>query len=190
MEQPTDTPWYCVDCGVRLKVEHDYCWNCGAKRWLPPAATVTEPGRQSTPDSTPAGTAPRAPAPPAARSGTTLVPGLGGLKLFFAVWGVLLMIWATYSLARVLSPVGRADLIQQVAGVPADQTVAIQYGVIIGAVALAVLHAIAFHGISRRQVSGWLVGVVVAGLWSIVLIGIPALWVLLLRTTREAFGLA
>jgi hypothetical protein len=162
MEEP-EPAWYCVDCGVRLRPEHEYCWNCGARRYRVPespaaAATVT----------------------PARPARSSPVPGLAGARFFFAFWGVLLAVWATYTLALLL-------YYSTTASRPA---LAISGLEIAAAALLALLHAVAYHGVTGFRRGGWVVGVVVAGLWSLVLIGLPALYVMLLRSTREAFGLA
>lgn len=159
----SEAAWYCVDCGVRLRPEHEYCWNCGARRWqTEPAAAPAAPRAGRT--------------DPQTRTGA---PGLGGLRFFFAFWGVLLMVWAAYRLAVVLYVVPGA----------ATEEIVLNAGLITAAVLLAGLHALAFHGISSLRVGGWVVGVVVAGLWSLILVGLPALYILLLRSTRDAFGL-
>jgi hypothetical protein len=93
---------------------------------------------------------------------------------------VLLAVWATYTLALLL-------YYSTTASRPA---LAISGLEIAAAALLALLHAVAYHGVTGFRRGGWVVGVVVAGLWSLVLIGLPALYVMLLRSTREAFGLA
>lgn len=153
--------WYCVDCGVRLNPEHEFCWYCGARRWR----------GDGVPDAPAAGRA--------RQRAQVAPPGLGGLRFFLGFWGVLLMVWATYRLAQILYFRPGAAL----------EDVALNGGLVAAAVLLALLHAVAFHGVSAYRVSGWVVAVVVAGLWSVILVGLPPLYVLLLRSTREAFGL-
>jgi hypothetical protein len=78
-------------------------------------------------------------------------------------------------------------------GVPpnARTTVLVIYGVVlIGAALVAVgLHAAAFYGLRRRRWWGWLAAVVVAGIWSLLIVGLPVLLRLVSRNVREAFGM-
>jgi hypothetical protein len=49
------------------------------------------------------------------------------------------------------------------------------------------LHATAYFGLRRRQPWGWIVAVIVAAAWSLVLVGIPVLLVLVRSSTRRAY---
>lgn len=120
---------------------------------------------------------------------------LGPLPWLFAAGAIFFLVWATQALAIFLSPVGRGQLLTEMGrqGVPASaqQTVMVAYGVaLIGAaLAAAALHAAAFYGLRRRRRWGWLSAVVVAGLWSLVIVGLPVLRRLIDRNVRQAFGI-
>jgi len=66
----------------------------------------------------------------------------------------------------------------------------VTYAVLLTVVLLlaAALHALAFYGLRRRRRAGWAVAVILAGRWSLLVIGIPFLCLLLRRDTRQAFG--
>jgi biotin transporter BioY len=55
---------------------------------------------------------------------------------------------------------------------------------------IAALHAIAFYGLRDRKRWGWVAAVLVAGAWSLVLVGIPVLAILLRPSTRRAYGVS
>jgi len=57
-------------------------------------------------------------------------------------------------------------------------------------VAAVVLHGIAYYGLRRRRIWGWICAVIVAGAWSLVVVGIPVLVFLLQRQTRQAYGIS
>lgn len=173
--EPEDAP-YCIGCGARLEAAHRHCWRCGAPRW--------------TPDRPPPG--PRT-GSFASRPQRTLV-GLGLLPWFYAAGAIFFLVWTTQRLAEFLSPVGRAAL----AGALTEQGIApsmqpaalIASGVVvIGAGLVAAgLHGAAFYGLQRRRRWGWLSAVVVAGLWSLLIVGIPVLLRLVDRNVRRAHG--
>jgi hypothetical protein len=97
--------------------------------------------------------------------------------------------------AIVAAPSGRVQVYQQLSlgGVPADQQFAFFMAYAVTFIALpaigAALHAIAFYGLRGRRRWGWAAAVLVAGLWSVLLIGIPFLHTLLKPSTRRAYGL-
>ena len=212
MEQ-RERPWYCTDCGVRLDGGHRFCWNCGARRWDPPEpasageAPAGAGGSKPSAGPSPAGQPPAGPgvrrvspprgagasADPAA--GSAPASPLGGVKLFFAVGGIFFLVLLAHDAAVLAAPAGRESLLQ---GAPSMGLAPGDAGVILDVWAVllllevlaAGLHAAAYYGIRRYRVSGWVVGVLVAGIWSVVLVGIPTLYVLLKRSTRERFGLA
>jgi len=113
----------------------------------------------------------------------------------YAAAAVLALLLVAQNAAIVSAPAGRAQVFQQLAagGVPADE----QYGFFVAYavtfIALpalaAALHAIAFYGLRGRRRWGWAAAVLVAGLWSLVVIGIPFLRTLLKPSTRRAYGL-
>ena len=95
----------------------------------------------------------------------------------------------------LLAPAGRTQLVTEMArqGVPADaQAMAlVVYGVFLigAALAAAGLHAAAFYGLRRRRWWGWLAAVIVAGFWSLLIVGLPVLLKLVSRNVRQAFGM-
>jgi hypothetical protein len=107
---------------------------------------------------------------------------------------VFFLVWATQALAVFLAPAGRGQLLAELArqGIPpsARPTLVLVYGVVMigGVLAAAALHAAAFYGLRRRRRWGWLSAVVVAGLWSLVIVGLPVLLRLIDRNVRQAFG--
>lgn len=183
-----DRPWYCTDCGVRLNPEHGYCWNCGAPRWAPPPPEA--PG-----DAPPAASSRPIPARQERAAPAGAGDGLAGVRVFVATGGVLCLVGIAYFAPFILSPAGRAALTgtQSQFGSPAAdpqsniQAVAV---IIVLLLVAAALHAVAYYGLRSYRVGGWVAGLLVAGLWSTILIGVPALVVLLRRSTRERFGLA
>lgn len=50
------------------------------------------------------------------------------------------------------------------------------------------LHGLAFYGLRRFRRWGWISAVVVASLWSLLIVGIPVLIRLVNRNVRQAFG--
>jgi hypothetical protein len=56
-------------------------------------------------------------------------------------------------------------------------------------VTAAALHATAYFGLKKLRLWGWIAAVIVAGAWSLILVGIPVLVLLLQRPTRRAFGM-
>jgi hypothetical protein len=174
MQPASDAPWYCIECGSRLETGHRYCWNCGAERWTPAV-------EQPQPDTRrPAGSA---------------LATVGPLAWLYAGGAVLALIYATVSLAGLLGPHGRSQVLNDLLtqpGLPvhAPSTllaiVAIQR-VVIPAIA-ACVHLLAFEGLRRTARWGWIAAVVVAVFWSAVIVGIPVLVLLLRSDVRRAFG--
>jgi hypothetical protein len=165
---------YCIGCGVRLEPAHRYCWNCGTARWAPD----------------------QAPAPPMVveARGSALHPTLGLLPWFYAAGAVFFLIWATRALAVFLSPSGRETMAATMTAqgiAPSMQAgLLVAYGVLLVGAALlaAALHGAAFYGLRRQRRWGWLSAVVVAGLWSLLVVGIPVLLRLVDRSVRRGFG--
>ena len=62
--------------------------------------------------------------------------------------------------------------------------------VVLFEVTAAALHAAAYFGMKKLRLWGWICAVIVAGAWSLIVIGIPVLVVLLQRPTRRAFGMS
>jgi hypothetical protein len=122
-------------------------------------------------------------------------PNLGWVQFFYAAGAVFWLISLAQTAAVVLAPAGRAQLRQQLAstGVPAADLDLALAGYCAAAVLLALiaasLHGVAFYGLRAKRRWGWVAAVLVAGMWSLVLVGIPFLYVLLKRSTRRAYGI-
>ncbi len=169
---------YCIACGTRLESSHGYCSRCGAERWPLPAPGPSGPPQPG-----------RIPAPPPGSA-----PALGALPWVYAAGSIFFLVWVSQALALFVSPAGRSqlggELARQGIATPARPAALAAYGtVLIGAGLLAaVLHAAAFYGLRGGRRWGWLAAVVVAGLWSLVVVGIPVLVRLVDGRTRAAFG--
>src|SRR5205807_1271110 len=104
------------------------------------------------------------------------------------------LVLATYYLAVLTAPAGRAQIVTAMIrqGMPASmQTeVLVTAGMISIGIPLvaAALHGAAFHGLRRQRRWGWIAAVVVAAVWSLLLVGIPVLVRLLNRDVRHSFG--
>jgi hypothetical protein len=172
---------YCIMCGAQLEAEHRFCWSCGAPRWVAESADAEPAAAGSEPAMLPA--APR-PQP----------VNLGVLPWFYAAGALLFLFWATEELAVFASPVGRAQILREIArqGYPADQQPWILAGqgvLVLGALlTVAALHAVAFFGLRNLRRWGWLAAVVIAGFWSLLVVGIPVLRRLLSPPVRQAYG--
>ena len=157
----------CAACGAGLEARHRYCWNCGAARPAPAArAEPTEDPR----------------------------PRLRALRIFFAAAAVFWLINLAQGLALFLAPNGRAQLAQQLSqsGVPQttlSETLMLSavFTVLI-LVGGAAINAAAFYGLGLRRPAGWVAAVLAAVMWSLVLVGIPVLYLLMKRSTRRACG--
>jgi zinc-ribbon domain len=165
---------YCVVCGERLQRDHRFCPACGAERWSPML-----PGSLPPP---PAVAADEEPAP---------VPGLAWVYAAGAVmWLVLLAINA----GEVAAGPSRAQMATDVraAGYGGDlfapMLVAYAVAMVLVPAVIAAIHAVAFYGLRAQRRWGWLAAVVVAGAWSLVLVGVPVLATLLRPAVRRAYG--
>jgi hypothetical protein len=120
---------------------------------------------------------------------------LGLLPWLYAAGAVFFLVWATQALALLLAPSGRAQLLNEMGrqGVPANAqaTVLALYGAFLigAALAAAGLHAGAFYGLRRRRWWGWVAAVIVAGFWSLLIVGLPVLLKLVSRSVRQTFGM-
>ena len=170
----TEGGGFCINCGERLAPEHRFCWSCGAERWRPPDA----PPVPATPE-------PPAPATP-----------VGGLTWIFAGGAVLWLISLAQTAGVLAASPTRAQLIDQLgkAGYHGQTAVTIAViegvGMLLVGLVVAALHAAAFYGLRDRKRWGWVAAVLVAGAWSLVLIGIPVLAILLRPSTRRAYGVS
>jgi hypothetical protein len=169
---------FCIQCGERLEPAHSFCPSCGSPRWSPPPQPA--PGQPPPPPSPP----PRAVPTQAPRA----------LPWIFAAGAILSLVSAAQAAAVLASGAGRAQLAQQlVAGgmspVSPSLVVAFATGQLVFYLLAAGLHALAYYGLRARTRWGWLAALLLAGLWSLVLVGIPMLFVLLRRSTRHAYGI-
>lgn len=172
VEVSNEIPWYCITCGSPLVAGHRYCGNCGAARWDPPAGES------------------RPPAPAQSPTSTTTAVTLGPLPTIYAMGAVWFLVVATLALATLISPHGRGQLIGTNMGLapPTYMMLSFAFEGIALPVLLAVLHGVAFYGLRRTARWGWVAAVVVAGFWSVILLGIPVLIRLLQPDVRRACG--
>jgi zinc ribbon protein len=193
-----ESTWYCIRCGVRLEPGHRFCPSCGAARWSPEPEQA-EPPLEAVPvrpppvPGTPVFGVRPAPAPQRAAAPGGRV-GLGLLPWFYALGAFLFLLEATQGLASLASPAGRAQLAAELTrqGSPASmqQGILTAYWTIQigGSLVAAALHGAAFYGLRRFRRWGWIAAVVVAALWSLVLVGLPVLIRLMNRNVRQSFG--
>ena len=163
---------YCIRCGERLAPDHLFCWACGAERWTP---------------------APVGPAPPAGPEPDP-APAMATAWIYGAGAVLWLLLLAQTAGVLAASPT-HAELLSQLAQAGYTGSTAVTLAVVEGALILlvtltiAAVHAAAFYGLRSRRRWGWVAAVLVAGAWSLVLVGIPVLRVLLLPQTRRAYGI-
>ena len=115
------------------------------------------------------------------------------LPFLFAAGAIFWLVNLTQTAALAASPVGRDELIQTLANTGLTQNASAFLAIYFVAVFMfeataAGLHGAAFYGLRRKRWWGWVVAVIVAGAWSLVLIGIPVFVYLLQRQTRAAYG--
>jgi hypothetical protein len=177
---------FCIACGATLDASHRFCWNCGMARWAPPVnptAVRPPPGPGTQPFE------------PTQQQAASTSAGLTVLWIFFGAWAIYWLISLAVNGAHVAAPKGRAELFSDLvkAGMSRDQLstlfpifVTLQVAIPAG---FAAAHSAAFFGLRRRSPAGWVTAVVLAGLWAVVLVGIPLLYVLMRPGTRRACGL-
>lgn len=170
----TEGARYCIVCGERLQPAHRFCPACGAERWSPMLPGSPPPPPAVTPDVEP-----------------TPVPGLAWVYAAGSVMWLLLLAVNAAEVAAAPTRAQMADDIRQ-AGYAGDlflpMLIAYAAGMIGVPLVIAVIHAIAFYGLRARRRWGWLAAVVVAGAWSLVLVGVPVLATLLRPSVRRAYG--
>ena len=112
------------------------------------------------------------------------------LVWLFAAGAIYWLVELTVSLAYALAPNGSHAIALQLAaqGAPASWATSFVITEIVLSALAAIVHAIVYSGLRRRRLWGWISAVVVSCLYSLVLVGIPALYLLLRRGTRTAFG--
>ncbi len=165
---------FCIICGERLQPGHRYCSACGAERWSP-----LLPGSS--------------PPPPAVRPEVQPAP-VPALAWVYAVGGVMWLLLVAVDAAEVAAGPTRAQMAADIvrSGYSGDLFVPmlIFYGaaMVLVPLIIAVLHGVAFYGLRAGRRWGWLAAVVVAGAWSLVLVGIPVLATLLRPAVRRAYG--
>lgn len=166
---------FCINCGERLDPQHRFCWACGAERWQPdpePPATSTPAPQPSDQPATP----------------------VGALIWVYAAGAVLWLISLAQTAGVLAASPTRAQLLDQLgkAGYHGQTAVTIALiegiGMLVVGLVIAALHGAAFYGLRDRKRWGWVAAVLVAGAWSLVLVGIPVLAILLRPSTRRAYG--
>ena len=121
--------------------------------------------------------------------------GLRWLPFLFGAGAVFWLVQLVQFAAVVAAPNGRIQLEEAVikAGAKGDVTMllAIEVGLVFFfVIAAAALHATAYFGLRRRRPWGWVAALIAAIAWSLVLVGIPVLYVLVKSSTRRAYGVS
>jgi hypothetical protein len=116
------------------------------------------------------------------------------LPYLFAAGAVYWLVRLAQDAAQAAAPVYRSQLGQSLvkAGVTHDltQVLIVYFAIIlIFEATAAALHGTAYYGLKGLRPWGWIVAVLVAGAWSLVIVGIPIFVFLLQRKTREAYGI-
>lgn len=188
-QPPTELP-YCIECGERLEPGALACPRCGTERWSPGAPPPAQPGPQPRPQPGPD----RAPARPL--STAEVQATVASIPWIYAVGAFLDAAMLAWVLAEGVTSGGRANWNSALAqaGIPASQfdPSRIELTVMLGIVLLLLTagHAVAYQGLRARTRWGWILGVVMAALWSLVLAGIPILAKLVQRQVRAAYGVS
>ena len=120
-------------------------------------------------------------------------PVLRWLPYLFAAGAIFWLVQLTQTAALAAAPVGRTQLEQTLINSGITQNTSallvIYFAVIFVFEATAAgLHGAAFYGLRAMRWWGWVIAVIVAGGWSLLLVGIPVLAFLLQRQTRQAYG--
>jgi hypothetical protein len=131
------------------------------------------------------------PAPPRPATPT----GLRWLPFLFGAGAVFWLVQLVQFAAVVAAPNGRIQLEQAVirAGAKGDVTMLLTIEVSLVffiVIAAAALHATAYFGLRRRRPWGWVAALIAAIAWSLVLVGIPVVYVLVKSSTRRAYGVS
>ena len=119
-----------------------------------------------------------------------------GLPWIYAAGAVVWLVYLAQAAGYLAARPFREQLAKQIAKMGYEgQAAAVLFwtqaagSLLIAAVAAGV-HAVAFYGLRGRRRWGWLAAVLVAGAWSLLLVGIPVLALLLRRSTRRAYGVS
>lgn len=120
-------------------------------------------------------------------------PVLRWLPYLFAAGAIFWLVNVTQTAALAASPVGRGQLEQTLVNTGLTKNASAFLVIYFAAVftfevTAAGLHGAAFYGLRGKKWWGWLIAVIVAGAWSLILIGIPVFIFLLQRQTRKAYG--
>lgn len=182
MSQPPELP-FCIECGARLEPGARLCPRCGTERWSP-----SPPQR---PRPVPSGSAqPRVLTAAEVDATVSSIPWIYALGAFLNAG---LLAWV---LAEGVTAGGRANWNAALAqaGIPTAEFAAsrneltIVFGVLL--LLAAAGHALAYQGLRAKKRWGWILGVVLAALWSLVIAGIPVLVRLVQRQVRGAYGVS
>ena len=124
---------------------------------------------------------------------TTPSPWIRWLPYLYAAGAIFWLVNMTQTAAMAAAPVGRAQLDQALvnAGLTHDTSTILflYFAIILGfQVTAAALHGAAFYGLRGKRWWGWVVAVIVAGAWCLLLLGIPVFAFLMQRQTRQAYG--
>jgi len=117
------------------------------------------------------------------------------LPYLFAAGAVFWLVELTRFGAYLAAPAGRDVLTQALVngGFTGNVNAALtgeSVMIFVFGLSAAVLHGVAYYGLRRMRIWGWITAVIVAAGWSVVVIGIPILVILLRRSTREAYGIS
>jgi hypothetical protein len=120
--------------------------------------------------------------------------GLRWLPFIFGAGAIFWLVQLAQFAAVVSAPAGRDQLQQAVvhAGFKGDVStlIVVEVALVFFFVgAAACLHAVAYFGLRARRPWGWIAAVIVSAAWSLILVGIPLLYVLLKSSTRRAYGI-
>ena len=120
-------------------------------------------------------------------------PWIRWIPYLFAAGAIFWLVNITQTAALAASPVGRGQLEQTLINTGLTQNTSAFLFIYFAAVLMfeltaAGLHGAAFYGLRAKRWWGWVVAVIVAGAWSLVLLGIPVFVFLLQRQTRKAYG--
>lgn len=185
MSQPPELP-FCIECGARLEPEARNCPRCGTERWSPAPPPRPRP--------VPSGSS-------SSSEGRVLTPAeidatVASIPWIYALGAFLNAGFLAWVLAEGITPGGRANWNSMLAqgGIPTAEFDAsrIELTIIFGGLLLllAVAHAVAYQGLRAKKRWGWIVAVMLAALWSLVIAGIPILVRLVQRQVRGAYGVS
>jgi len=117
------------------------------------------------------------------------------LPYLFAAGAIFWLVQLTQWSAMVAAPVGRDQLQHALINAGLTRNASSMLVLYVGIVfffeiAAVVLHGTAYYGLKRLRIWGWITAVIVAGAWSLLVVGIPVLVFLLRRQTRQAYGVS